>query len=285
MSNRPRGGIGPNEVSPNHPEVRPGFVSRYAGKLPNESLLLDRMKRFELFAQLPELTLRTLAATAREWVYHAGEYLWRQGESNHRVVFIEKGLAVTSRRVREGMHRIYGLYGPGDSMGIYAIWAGMSYPTDAQALNEGLRVIQLDTSAVIECAKHESQFSSSLLTEISKFTEAFMRKIDIVSAGTATQRIAKLMNVLVERYGVSKRENVAHLPFTLTLEQIGRTVDSRIETVARILSEWKRRGWVAFRADGIYIAGMDQLMVLLVEDGLRRNAYCPVNLSPGKIKK
>lgn len=238
--------------------------------------ILVRMKRFDLFSRLPESTLGMLAATAQDKEYRAGEYLWHQGEPNRRVVFIENGLAVTSRKIREGMHRIYGLYGPTDSMGIFAIWSGTCYPTDAQSFNDGLRVIQLDADAFIDCAKKESHFSSLLLAEISRFTEAFIQKIDIVSAGTATQRIAKLMNVLVERYGVIDQENVAHLPFSLTLEQISQIVDSRIETVARILASWKRNGWIKARVDGVYLAGMEQLTVLLAEAGLRRNPFCRV---------
>lgn len=234
------------------------------------------MKRFEMFAGLASGTTTALADSAHVWVYNAGEYLWQQGEPNRSVLFIEEGLAVTSRKVREGMQRIYGLHGPNDSMGIYAIWTGLRYPTDAQVLNQDLRVIRLDTDTLLECAKHDPQLISALLTEVSRFTDAFISKIDIVSAGTVTQRIARLVCHLVERYGVRTRGGVPHLPFRLTLEQIGRIVDSRFETVARILGGWKRQGWLSIEDEGFYVPGLDQLTVLLAETGERRSAYCLV---------
>jgi CRP-like cAMP-binding protein len=71
------------------------------------------MRQFQLFAHLSADIMLELAAEARVLEYRAGEYLWRQGEQNHRVLFIEQGLAIASRQVREGVSRTYGLFGPG----------------------------------------------------------------------------------------------------------------------------------------------------------------------------
>lgn len=57
------------------------------------------------------------------------------------MLFIEQGQAIASRRVREGVSRTYGLFGPGEYMVIHAYWAGMLYPTDALALGDGLHEV------------------------------------------------------------------------------------------------------------------------------------------------
>ena len=223
------------------------------------------MRQFQLFAHLSADIMLELAAEARVLEYRAGEYLWRQGEQNHRVLFIEQGLAIASRQVREGVSRTYGLFGPGDSMGIHAIWAGMSYPTDALVLSDGLTAIQLNTSALVQCAQRKSELAEPLLVEIGRFTESFIRKIDIVSAGTVPQRVAALMSMLMARHGIVKGENEARLPFRLTLEQISSIVDSRLETVARVLAEWKRQGWLRIDVDGFHFGQLDQLAALLAD--------------------
>jgi CRP-like cAMP-binding protein len=232
---------------------------------PNEKDLVDRLKRFEMFMHLPAPILRRLAGAASIRVYHAGEYLWRQGEKNDRVLFIEQGLAKTARRVREDVNRTYGLYGPGDSMGIYAIWADMKYPTDAVALSDGMTALQVDPGVLVSCAKKEPLLSVPLMGEISRFTEALIHKIEIVSAGTAPQRIATLMLLLVERYGIAVGGGQACLPIYLTLEHVGEIVDARVETVARILSQWKRDGWLSINANGYHFWHFDRIRALLSE--------------------
>lgn len=225
--------------------------------------LTQRMRRFEVFANLPAHILSQLAADARIQVFRAGEHLWLQGETNRRVLFIEQGLAKTARRGQGGVNRTYGLYGPGDSMGIYAIWAGMKYPTDAVALSDGMTAILLDPDILAGCAQEHPLLAAGLMVEIGRFTESFMRKIEIVSAGSVPQRIAALMVMLAERYGTEDSAAGAHLPIYLTLAHIGEIVDARLETVARVLSRWKRQGWLSVGDDGFHFASMDHLKELL----------------------
>lgn len=233
---------------------------------PSREELMARMRRFEMFAKLPDILLSKLAASAGIAVFRAGEYLWRQDEPNRQILFIEQGLAKTARRGRGGANRTYGLYGPGDSMGIYAIWAGMKYPTDAVAMNAGMTAIRLDTDALVQCAEKQPLLSAPLMAEIGRFTEAFIRKIDIVSAGTVPRRMATLMDMLVERYGMAGEGDSARLPINLTLEHIGEIVDARVETVARVLSRWKRQGWLAVSDDGYHFRHLGKLQSLLPDD-------------------
>lgn len=230
---------------------------------PDREELISRIQRFEIFEHLPAAILQILASSARIGVFRAGEYLWHQDEPNQRVLFIERGLAKTSRLSPVGVNRTYGLYGPGDSMGIYAIWAGMKYPTDAVAMNDGMTAIILDSLALLKCAEKHPSMATPLMTEFSRFTESFIRKIEIVSAGTVSKRVAMLMLMLAERYGKPTGDSGMHLPLNLTLAQIGEIVDARIETVARLLSRWKLQGWLSVGDDGLHFNRMDKVKSLL----------------------
>lgn len=222
-----------------------------------------RLRRFELFAGLPEPVLNGLAGATRVEKFPAGACIWRQGEENRLVLFIEHGLAVTSRQTREGVDRAYGIYGPGDSLGVFAIWAGMRYPTNALALNSGLIALGLDTDALVRCAEREPALAEPLRGEIGRFTESFLRKIDIVSAGAVSTRIATLLAILIERYGTTTATRRACLPYKLTLAQVGSITDARVETVARVFSEWKRQGWLATDSEGIHVLELDRLHALV----------------------
>jgi CRP-like cAMP-binding protein len=228
---------------------------------------IARLRRFDLFSHLPERVVAELSAASRLETFQNGTYLWRQGELNTRVIFIEQGLAVASRRVRPGVDRTYGLYGPGDSMGIYAIWAGMRYPTDALVLNNSLSALCLDTGILLRAAENNPGMAEPLMAEIGRFTDAFIHKIDIVSAGHVSSRLATLLELLLERHGIPAGHNAACLPFRLTLAQIGRIADARVETVARVLGDWKKQGWLSVDAQGFHVTELDRLKAQIERDG------------------
>ncbi|MBE7421886.1 MAG: Crp/Fnr family transcriptional regulator [Zoogloeaceae bacterium] len=230
---------------------------------PGKEELMKRAQRFALFSTLPARVLAELVSAASVQVYRAGEYIWRHNEEDRRVMFIEQGLVKAARRNRQGVSRTYGLYGPGDSMGIFAIWAGMRYPTDAVAMNDGMTAIFIDTDAMLKFAEKYPRLASPLRIEIGRFADAFIHKIEVVSAGAVPQRLAVLMTLLIDRYGVEKKGNKARLPITLTLEQISEIVGVRLETVARILSGWKKQGWLTIDANGCHFTRLDKVRELL----------------------
>ncbi len=234
-----------------------------AASQPGRSELIERMRRFRLFSSLPARVLSGLAAASSVETFRAGDYIWEFNDEDRRVMFIEQGLVKGARRNRAGLSRTYGLYGPGDSMGIFAIWAGMRYPTDAVAMNDGVTAIFVDAEAILDFSEKYPRHAAALRFEIGRFTDAFIHKIEIVSAGTVPQRLAVLMTHLIDRYGVDKEGDRARLPITLTLEQISDIVGVRLETVARTLSVWKKDGWLAIDANGCHFSRLGRLRELL----------------------
>src|SRR3989337_2490520 len=96
----------------------------------------------------------------------------------------------------------------------------MRYPTDAIALNEGVILIIIDAGEISDLAEQYPQLSRNLTGEVTRFSEAFIDKIEIISAGSIEQRLAVLLLQLVGRYGVDGRGEQARLPVFLTLVQI-----------------------------------------------------------------
>jgi len=230
---------------------------------PGSLELAKRLRRFEMFAKLSLGSMRLLAEAASVRVFRTDETIWREGEHCRQVLFIEQGLAKAARHNHAGVSRTYGLYGPGDSIGIYAIWAGMKYPTDVMAMNDGMTAILLDPDVLVEFAERHAELAAPLMIELGRFTESFIRKIEIISAGSIAERLAALMTLLIERYGVDRQAGAARLPINLTLEHISDIVDARIETIARVLSRWKREGWLATDATGFHFSSLDKLHELL----------------------
>ncbi|MBE0613958.1 MAG: Crp/Fnr family transcriptional regulator [Burkholderiales bacterium] len=244
------------------------FRSRATAIIPAQSQQIERtelakrLRHFELFEGVPRTVLQMVAANAQLRTFHQGEFLWQRGDPARTIVLIGSGFVKASRRNRNGASKTYGLFGPGDSMGLYAFWAGMRYPTDAIALNEGVILITIDAGEISDLAEQYPQLSRNLNGEVTRFSEAFINKIEIISAGSIEQRIAVLLLQLVYRYGVDAQGGQARLPVFLTLVQISEIIDARFETVARALGHWKRAGWLIIDAQGWHFNCLDKLREL-----------------------
>lgn len=238
-----------------------------AGVRPSQQLkcsaLLSHLRRFDLLADLPPAALQEVAADASVRACRRGEFLWHRGDAAKQVVLIDSGFVKMTRRDRDGTSKTYGLSGPGDSLGIFAFWAGMRYPSDAVALNKGVTLLVIDALKLTRLPDRYPVLAGKLQVEVIRFTEAFIDKIEIISAGTIPQRLAMLMMQLVNRYGVSRGREQAYLPICLPLEQIGEILGARIETVARCFAQWKRAGWLSTDAHGCHFTHLEKVRELL----------------------
>lgn len=230
---------------------------------PGQEAMAKMLRRFQLFAGMPLAELKEIAATAVVRAYRRGEFLWRRGEKVSEIVLLDSGFAKVARRDRTGASKTYGLYGPGDAVGLFAMCAGMKHSIDAVALNEGLRTICIDAMAISRFADNSAVLSANLRNELTRFTEALINKIEVISAGSMPQRLAVLMMQLIDRYGVERHGVRARVPFSLTLWQISEIIGARLETVARILGDWKRAGWLVTDANGFDFSRLDKLRELL----------------------
>lgn len=232
---------------------------------PEKGELVQMLRRFELFAKLPLKALREIASATTVRLYRRGEFLWRRGDKVKEIVLLDSGFVKAARRDRNGVSKTYGLYGPGDCLGLFATFAGMKHSIDAVALNEGLKTICIDAEVILKFAETSPLLSSNLHGQLTRFTEALIKKIEIISAGTMPQRLAVLMLQLIDRYGVVRKDGGVHLPISLTLEQLSEIIDARLETVARVLGDWKRADWLSIDATGSHFSSLDKLHELLVD--------------------
>jgi CRP-like cAMP-binding protein len=67
---------------------------------------------------------------------------------------------------------------------------------------------------------------------------------------------------LIDRYGVDKKENQVRVPFSLTLEQMSEIIGARLETVSRVLGNWKRAGWLTTDPRGSHFSRLDKVREL-----------------------
>ena len=227
--------------------------------------MAKRLGRLAHFEAMPAAVLNEVAAQARLRVCHRGEFVWKRGDTAATVIVIESGFVKAAHRDRRGDSKTYAIFGPGDVLGVFAYCSDNSFPTDAVALNDDLQLITLDTVQLTRLIAEHPLLADMVQAGLTHFCEALMDKIEIISAGKISQRLAAFFVQLVDRYGVSRAGGKVDLPFYLPHEQIGEIVDARVESVARVLAAWKRAGWIKRDVNGFHFKELAKLRAILQE--------------------
>ena len=235
-------------------------------KLPERDELVQMLRRFDLLSKPPLKILRGIASVATVRLYRKGEFLWRRDDEVSNIALICSGFAKTARRNRNGDSQTYGLYGPGDTLGLFTIFSPeMRHPLDAVALNMGLKVICISTTTILKFAEISPLFLSNLLYQSTLFSEDLIKKIEILNAGSISRRLAVLLLQLFDRYGHACKDGGGYLPILLPLEQLSEIIDAKLETMSRVLGKWKSANWLRVDAKGYHFNSLDKIRELLID--------------------
>jgi CRP-like cAMP-binding protein len=212
-----------------------------------------KLRQVTEFQGLGERSIALLAKHARFQRHRAGERLWASGEDATQIAIVTGGLAKLVRPNLEGDPFNYGLFGPGDPIGVPALLDGRRYPTDAVAISQGLEVIRLDASILRQLARKEPAVGNALTALLLRFIDIMRSKIEILSAGFMPRRMQVLMLCLADRFGTWEGDRRVRIPLALTREQIAETIGVRLETVVRELKRWQRSGWIEISTSGYVV--------------------------------
>lgn len=202
-----------------------------------------------LFAGLTEPDLKALGPLCRVRVYEKGEEIFSEGDPAQELCFIVIG-RVKVVKAAKGRDVILGLFGPGEAVGMVAVFEGRPYPATAVAL---------EPSTIIHVPERE--FFDVLETRpglVRRFFRGLMvRQLELTRrltdlTGHVDARIARLFLTLAERAGRPDGSGI-FVGIALTRQEIADLAATTVETAIRIMSRWGKEGIVLTKEDGFLI--------------------------------
>ncbi len=201
------------------------------------------------------------------------------GEVATHFVFVVRGLVQIVRVSARGSETTLGLFGPGEGVGNRAALENIRYPAFAIAASKRVIVLRVPIATMaIAIANYPTMLASANQELIGK-TKALLTKIDILSAGPVPARLALLLLHLAERFGDDLETAETVVPISLSRGSLARLIGAREETVIRVLSAWKNKGWVTSSPDGFLIFARHELENIL-SDGSSGSTDFPVDAPP-----
>ena len=210
-----------------------------------------------IFRQLAPADRLTVAAVADLRRYDKGDAIFEQGAPPDVFYSIASGRVKIFKRLASGKDVILEVFGPGDPLGVIAVYGGRPFPASAAALEETVCVVipSADFFALLE--RHPSLVRGLLLGMTVRLVE-LTNRIGELSGGRIEPRFARLVLKLGSQMGREERGGI-FIPLALSRQELADMTGTTIETAIRIMSRWGKLDVVRSEKDGFVILDRNAL--------------------------
>lgn len=171
-----------------------------------------------------------------------GAPLFRAGSAANAIYAVRQGMLKTTRVSAEGDERIVGFHTPGEVLGLEAFGMG-SFACDAIALEPSV-CCELTLPLPGDGRVHE--LSTAMIRLLSKAAEP---RLDL-ARGSARERVTNFLLDLARRLG-SRGFDANQLILSMSRQEIADFLDTRIETVSRVLQQLNREKAIHVRGSRV----------------------------------
>ena len=247
MVTRRRTPVEPVTIEPHH--CTPAEQRRLLGETP-------------FFAQLPPASVDQVAASFRQADYADGEAIYYSGDPANRLSIVAAGMVKLVRPTSEGQDVLLDILGPGDYFGTLAELGDAAYREDAIAHTQCC-ILYTTGDEYRRILQHYPQVALATLDLVAARLRSAQETIEQISAYPVEQRVATTLVRLAKRVGRQDNDGIL-IEMPLSRQDLADMTGAKVETVSRVMSDFRRSGivesgrrWIAIR-DAAALAAIAQ---------------------------
>jgi CRP/FNR family transcriptional regulator len=189
-------------------------------------------------------------------ILHRGDHIFYSGQEFTSLYMVRSGHVKTVMVTEDGDEQITGFPGPGDSIGADGLAAGQ-YAVDAIALDT-VSICTLHFDHLLRASAGAEKVQQLLLTMFSEMIFGNEQLLLTLGKLDAQQRMATF---LLKQSHAQLRNGCSPVSFTLAMSRadIGNHLNLAVETVSRLLTQFKQRGLIKFNRNDIEWLDIDGL--------------------------
>ncbi|NDL63402.1 Crp/Fnr family transcriptional regulator [Acerihabitans arboris] len=223
---------------------------------PLDAIALASLAGQQWIGTLPASELADLSAHCRRKKLVQGQTLFQEGDKMTHCLLLESGMVKVFRFTLTGEEKIFGQLRQGDVVALAAVFMRHGrFPMSAQVVEAGNALLIPNTLLKDICLRYP-QFSLRLMSYFCNQLYAIINKVDWLTSSSTAERLAAYLITLSETAGSP------HLTLPVSRAQLATQLGVRLETLSRMLSEWRRRGDIALHGRQLSILAADRLMMM-----------------------
>ena len=208
------------------------------------------LAQLPMFRELPPVLRARVAAMATLQAVEKGDAIWHAGDQPDALTVVVAGRVKVVRHA-EAADVILEMFGPGEIVGVVALYNQIPYPATAIAMEPTL-LMRLPRRDWFDLLERDPAFVRAVLLAMTRLNMALTRKLASMHGTRVQARIATLFLSLADRMGRQTSAGT-EIPLALSRQEIAETVGTTVETAIRVMSRWNR--------EGILLTGREQFVI------------------------
>ncbi len=178
-----------------------------------------------------------------------GEVLFNEGEQVNGVFCIKDGVCKVSKMSENGRDQVIKLITKGDLLGERSLITGGASNLTARALND-MEICFIPKDEIVRDLKQNNNFTMSMLKDLATSLRDADEVIVDMAQKTVKQRLAETLIHLDKKF---PKDDEGYIDVYLTREDIANIIGTATESAIRILSDYKKKGFIDFKGKRITI--------------------------------
>ncbi len=216
----------------------------------------ELLRESGLFRGLPGEQLDYLVAIGEDRKYDRGGMIFSEGGEGNGFYVVLSGRVKVFKLSLEGREQILHLFGPGDPLGEVPVFAGESFPANAEAMSSA-RLVFFPRQKLLALYTRHPSLAMNMLAILSKRLREFTRLIENLSLKEIPQRLAAY---LLSRSG--EDDSVDQVVLEVPKGILANILGTSQETLSRVLGRMAARGLIRVNGKRIVLldrAGLEDL--------------------------
>ncbi|MDP2270000.1 MAG: Crp/Fnr family transcriptional regulator [Archangium sp.] len=220
--------------------------------------VLAHFEAAPLFRTLTPAERAALARHTRVVSLRAHGVLWREGDEATQLGLVLHGrVAIERASLRRLMVDVAG---EGQLVGEVALSLGAAYQFDVRCLRKA-RVALVPAPALHDLMGRQPGLGLALAATLGHEVLRLTRRLEALSAGNVSQRLARVLLGLTERFGTPFPGGTL-MPVRLRREDLAALAATTVESASRQISAWKRQGVLVPQPAGFLVKDFRALRLL-----------------------
>ena len=211
----------------------------------------DFLRHVPVFADMDEEELKKIVQIALFRKYRKGMIIFMEGEPGDELYFVKEGRVKLSKMLADGREQILHFVQKGDVFAEILLFDGGTFPATAEMLEDGEIGMIRNADLEVLLEKHPTM-SIKLLKLLSKRLRRAQQQIRDLALKDTYGRMASTLLKLEQEYGI-EQQGVTMINFALSQQELANMIGSSRETVARILSDFKKQKLIEVNSQKISI--------------------------------
>lgn len=211
------------------------------------------IRRLMLFSELPDNAFDHLLQPIDHFIYASGSILYEANTHKKFIYSIRRGMVKLVNITENGTNRIVRLMGPGSVVGLELLDGAVGYHHTAIAIGQ-VDLCKIPVTTVKQLEGEHTELYVHVGEQLQNQLDLADQWIVALGTGSARQRVAQLVLVLSECY--ADKDGAFIL---LSGEDMAAMIGTSVETVSRIIAEFKRKKIIYKNQENLFSCDADAL--------------------------